>query len=413
MDPAYGVPCDFFRQLKFSIEEQHLRIGLAEEFRQRGPAANRARARSLSNLGGSLKGLNKPLDAEPLLAEAYRLDPGRTGPGYYWEDFAGQPYSQVLLLNGKPQLAEEVARNTISRVHAEWAKPGPWKALAELRASLGDISCYPQLVEAQCRLGQFHEAETLVEEQLQPGATQPWQPAQLRSFKTLRLAAQASSGQWREAAPGLVALATNSMADVGDWGRGVTAALASGDTNAYVGLCLLGRVRFVGNAEAESAHTLFCGLILRPLPEDLSLTLPDLLHRVEEGKDYHWSAANLLFMSSQLAYRKGDYEEALRSLDAWIRSKDERPINASKLYFTQASALPDFWRAMILARLDQGEGAAKAYGDGAQKLRAGFPPDWGMIEAVITFYASHALQQEAREALRSQRIAVPDTETPP
>ena len=141
--------------------------------------------------------------------------------------------------------------------------------------------------------------------------------------------------------------------------------------------------------------------------------MPDLLHRVEEGSDSHWTPVNLLFLSSQLAYRKGDYEEALRSLNAWIRSKDERPINAVRLYYARASALPDFWRAMILARLDQAEGARKAYGDGAQKLRAGFPPDEGMIEAVITFYASHALQQEAREVLRSQGIAVPDTEEKP
>jgi hypothetical protein len=68
---------------------------------------------------------------------------------------------------------------------------------------------------------------------------------------------------------------------------------------------------------------------------------------------------------------------------------------------------------MILARLDQSEGAAKAYGDGVQKLRAGFPPDRGVIDAVITFYASHALQQEARELFRSQGIALPDTETTP
>jgi tRNA A-37 threonylcarbamoyl transferase component Bud32/tetratricopeptide (TPR) repeat protein len=386
---------------------------LAEEFRQRGPAANRARARVLSNLGSGLMALNKPLEAEPLLAEAYQLDPGRTGPGYYWEDFPGQPYADVLLCNGKYPLAEEVARNTISRVHAELAKPGPWKALAELRASLGWIYGYPQLVEAQCRLGQFHEAETLMEEQLRPGAARPWSPAQLETFKVLQLGVQAWSGQWREAAPGLIALATNSMADVRDWGRGVTAALASGDPNAYGRLCRWGRVRFAGHAEAESANILFCGLILRPLEDDLALTLPDLLHRVEEGKDYHFTAVNLLFLSSQLAYRKGEYEEALRDLDAWVRSKDDRPMNAIQLYYVRASALPDFWRAMILARLDQGERARKAYGDGTQKLHTGFPPEWDMTSAVFTFYASHALRQEAREVLRSQGIAVPDTETTP
>ena len=34
---------------------------LAEEFRQRGPTANRARARTLANLGNSLRDLDKPL----------------------------------------------------------------------------------------------------------------------------------------------------------------------------------------------------------------------------------------------------------------------------------------------------------------------------------------------------------------
>lgn len=159
--------------------------------------------------------------------------------------------------------------------------------------------------------------------------------------------------------------------------------------------------------------TLFWGSILRPQEEDLSLTLPDLLHRVEEGEDYHWSAANLLFMSSQLAYRKGEHEAVLRSLDAWIQSKDEQALNATALHFMRSSPMPDFWRAMILARLGRAEGAAKAYGDGAQKLRAGLPINDEDFTTVWYFYNSQALQQEAREVLRSQGIAVPDTETKP
>jgi hypothetical protein len=268
-------------------------------------------------------------------------------------------------------------------------------------------------VEAQCKLGRFREAETLLEGQLGPVASRPWTPAQLKSFKTLQWTVRAHSGRWREAAPGLIALATNSIADVWDWARGATAAFATGDTNAYASLCRLGRTRFAGNAESESAYVLFGGLILRPQEDDLSLTLPDLLRRVEEGKDYHWSAANLLFLRSQLAYRKSEYEEALRSLDAWSKSKDDRPINATALYYIQASALPDFWRAMILASLDQVEGARKAYGDGAQKLRAGFSPGYDLLYSVITFYASHALRQEAWEVLRSKGIAAPDAQTKP
>jgi hypothetical protein len=212
-----------------------------------------------------------------------------------------------------------------------------------------------------------------VEEQLGPGAAQPWSPAQLKSFRTLQLTVQAYSGDWVKAAPGLVELATDKQAGVKDWGQGVVAAFAAGDTNAYDRLVRWGRVRYAGNADAETANTLFWGLILRPQEEDLSLTLPDLLHCVEEGKDYHWSAANLLLMSSQLAYRKGEPKEALRSLEAWIKSKDERALNATALHFMRASPMPDFWRAMILARLGRAEGAAKAYLDGAQKLRAGFP----------------------------------------
>ena len=71
------------------------------------------------------------------LAEAYRLDAGRIGPGLFWEDFPGQPYSLLLIRNGKYPLAEEVARNTLRRGNAELGKEGPWKTLAELNASLG------------------------------------------------------------------------------------------------------------------------------------------------------------------------------------------------------------------------------------------------------------------------------------
>lgn len=81
---------------------------LAEEYKQRGPTANRALARSLAKLGNCLRLLGKPLNAEPLLAEAFQLEPGRNGPGLSWEDFAGQPYSYLLIQNGKYLLAEEV-----------------------------------------------------------------------------------------------------------------------------------------------------------------------------------------------------------------------------------------------------------------------------------------------------------------
>ena len=128
---------------------------LAEEFKQRGVAGNRARARTLAKLGNGLRAINKLQDGEPLLAEAYRLDTGRIGPGFYWEDFPGQPYSHLLIRNGKYPLAEEVARNTLGRVNAELGKEGPWKIWAELNASLGNIYCYPQLVEPSAGSGDF------------------------------------------------------------------------------------------------------------------------------------------------------------------------------------------------------------------------------------------------------------------
>jgi hypothetical protein len=388
---------------------------LAEEFKKRGPAGNRARARILSNVGSYLNTLDKSPESEPLLAEAYRLEPGRTGPGVYWEDFTSNPYSRALIQNGKYQLAEEVARLGISRFNAETlGKEGDLINATVISGRVGYLPFYPQLVEAQCKLGRFQEAEALIEEQLGSGTAQPWPPLQIRSFKTLQLAVQAYSGQWHQPASGLIALATNSVADAWDWQRGVTAALAAGETNTYASLCRLGRQRFAANAEAELASALFSGLILRPQEEDLAHTLPDLLHRVEEGKDYHWSAVTLLFWNSQLAYRKGEYEEALRLLDAWGKSRDERPLNASVLHDLRASPVPDFWRVMILARLGRTDGALKAYGDGTQNLAASFPPSCDSIfVSLITFYASHALQQDAREVLRSQGIAVPDTETKP
>jgi hypothetical protein len=365
---------------------------LAEELKRRGPEGNPSLALNLAYLGIGFLSLNNPLEAEPLAAEAYRLLP---------EPDLGAFYTMVLILNGEYRMAEEAARTSVSRLNAKHG------------VSPEDLASYALLVEILCRLGRSHEAETLLGEQLGPGAAQPWTPAHLRRFEMLQLAVQAFSGKWREAVPGLIAQATNSLADVGDWSRGVTAALAAGDTNAYVSLGRLGRTRFAGNAEAETAISLFLGLILHPKEEDLSLTLPDLLRRVEEGKDYHWSAPNIPLLNSQLAYRKGAYEEALLSLDTWAKSSDDRPHNAIMLSFLRGSALPNFWRAMILARLGRPEGSVEAYAEGAQKLRAGFPRNWDFFNSLTTFYASHALRQEAQEVLRSQGISVPDPETTP
>jgi hypothetical protein len=65
-----------------------------------------------------------------VLAEACRL-----------ELLAGKSYPQVLIRNGKYPLAEEVARTTVSRGHAELAKPGVWIAWFEFDANWGAGSC--------------------------------------------------------------------------------------------------------------------------------------------------------------------------------------------------------------------------------------------------------------------------------
>ena len=250
-----------------------------------------------------------------------RVATPRAGPGFYWEDFARQPYSCLLILNGKHPLAEEVTRASVSRVNADLAKPGVWKAMAEFSASLGDVYGYWPLVEVLCRLGRFHEAETLVAEQLGPGrpaldtgADQDFQDPAMGRPSLFRPIAGSRARSGRAGHP----LEGRS---VRRGGYGMAAAFASGDTNAYARLGRWGRVRYTGNAEAKSAEALFWALILRPQEEDLSLTLPDLLHRIEEGKDYHWTAVHPLFMKGQLAYRKGEYEEALRS---WMSGSNPR-----------------------------------------------------------------------------------------
>lgn len=68
---------------------------------------------------------------------------------------------------------------------------------------------------------------------------------------------------------------------------------------------------------------------------------------------------------------------------------------------------------MILARRGRAEGAAKAYGDGAQKLRAGLPINDEDFTTVWYFYYSQALRQEAREVLRSRGVTMPDMEAKP
>ena len=367
---------------------------LAQEFLQRGPGANRVRARTLAMLGYGLFAMNRSAQAEPLLAEAYRLEPGRTASGLYLIDFAGMPYAQVLIRNGRYELAEEVARKTLS----------------QLTADLGDVPLlgYAILVEADCKLGRFQAARKLIEEQVDHAPSQAWSPEQLLNLRMLRLAIAAYSGEWREAAPGFVALATNEIAGIDDWLRGAAAALASGDTNAVASLWRFGRTRYAGNAESDDAVAIFNGLALHPREEDVMFTLPDLIRRVEEGKDSHPSAVNLLFFRAELACRMGDHESARKLLNAWRRIVDERPDNALVLHDLQDGARSDLWEALILASLDRSGDAQKAYAEGARKLRTGLPNGYSLGDAVSEFYAAQALKQEVEGVFGSRGIAIPN-----
>jgi tetratricopeptide (TPR) repeat protein len=402
-DTANGLAMDIQRYLHLTNEPVLWWAGaapqgraeldqLAEEFRQRGPTADVARARTLRLLGYTLISMDKPLESEAPLSEAYRLEPS-----------VGEIYCRALILNGKYPQAEKVARAAVSRVHADLAKPGTRKAFDEFKAGLGAVDSYAAFAEVLVRLGRFDEAETLLAEQLGPAAA-VWSPAQLKTLKHLQLGVQACSGGWREAAPGVIALATNAVAELYDWTCGITAAVAIGDTNAHARLDRWGRARYIGNAEVETADLLVWSILLRPGQDDLSVTVPDLLSRIEEAKDYHWTAINLPLLRSQLAYRKGEYEDALRFLDAWVQSKDERPMNASFLHTFRSLPIAEFWRAMILAGLGRPEEAGKAYADGVQKTRAGIATHLLVFEP----YYAMALQQEAREVFRSRGMAVPD-----
>jgi hypothetical protein len=140
-------------------------------------------------------------------------------------------------------------------------------------------------------------------------------------------------------------------------------------------------------------------------------TLPDLLRRVEEGKDYHPSAVNLLFLSAELAYRTGDHESAWKFLNAWRNTRDDRPDNALVLHDAQSGARSDFWEALILANLGRSEDAQKAFAKGARKLRTGFPDGYFLADQVSEFYAAQALKQEVQGVFASRGIAIPNLDS--
>ncbi len=371
---------------------------LVRELRQRGNEADIERANALGSLGQMLLSMNQPREAEPLLEEAYRLDRA-----------FGDGYALALIRNGDYGRAEQVGLATARWFKEESANHPAWRTLLDINAALGGLPGYWPLVQAQCQLGKFREAETLVAKQLEQREDPTWSPAQIKSLKALQRLVQTYSGQWREAAPGLIALATDPLADVQDLAQGMAAAIATGDTNAYDRLDRWGRLRYLANAGEETAEVLYGAILLRPQPDDLSSTLPHLLSRLEVAKSYHWTADYLPFLKGQLSYRMGRYEEALRLVEEWLNAKSERPTDAFQLHYYQSLPIPDFWRSMILARLGRSEDAARAYGDGIQKLNRGIPIHY----SVSPVYISRALQQEALGVLHSQGIAVPEDRTGP
>lgn len=147
----------------------------------------------------------------------------------------------------------------------------------------------------------------------------------------------------------------------------------------------------------------FEALILHPQPDDLTSVLPDLLARIEGATGFNLVLPTVPFLRAQLAYRRGAYEDALRTLDAWLSSGTERPYAAFSLRYNQSVSIPQFWRAMILARLGRREEALRAYEEAIQREPAGLKGPVFLLTACF----SKAFQREAREVLEAEGIAVP------
>ena len=371
---------------------------LINELRRQGPAANIALANAAGSLGEQLLRLNRPLEAERYLEEAHQLD-------MIW----GRGYAEALILNGKHHRAEQVAHATFNRSH-EAAEGHPvWKAALARLENLGEVYAASQLVRAQCLQGKFGEADAVLAKQLENRGSPPWSPTQLKNIRTMQLGVKAYSGRWQEALAELVRSAANPEAALAELTQGMVAAYALGDTAAYGQLDRRARLRYLADAHPDDAGQLFEAVILQPRSEDLSSTLPELLTRMDDRKGFNSYVPLIPFLKAQLAYRSGGYEEALSTLDSWLHSQSERPLDALVLDGWQSLPMPEFWRAMILARLGRGEAASQAYYDGVKRIPAGFRTG-DPLGAIIL---SKAMQREALQVLRSQGIAISDTGTTP
>ncbi len=365
---------------------------LIQELRQRGPSADVARANAAGSLGEILLSLNRSWEAEPYLEEAQRLDG-------IW----GRGYAEALIQNGNYEKAAQAALGTIDWLDREGPQRPEWASVLNRFRNLGELYGYTTLVQAQCLLGKFQDIESLLKQRLASSRNPPWSPMQIRRLHWFQIGIQAYSGRWQEAASRLIDSARSPSADLGDLVLGMATASALAKSELYWKLNRRVLARYAASATPETAGMQFEALILHPQPDDLTSVLPDLLARIEEGAGFNLVEPTLPFLRAQLAYHRGAYEDALRNLDAWLTSAAERPFAAFALRYTQSISIPQFWRAMILARLGRREEALRAYEEGIQRERAGLKGP----EFLLTACFSKAFQREAREVLEGEGIDVP------
>jgi pentatricopeptide repeat protein len=304
-----------------------------------------------------------------------------------------------LIRLGRPGEAELAVRESVRSV---WPKTG-----------LSAYNCYSALVESLCRQGRFTEAEAELREVLSSTGEYPWTAEELLRLNLLGAAIQAMGGQWQAAAPRFVELAAGANATPLAWRIGAAAALCQGDTGSYQRLSRQARWRFGATAESESALFLAEGLLLHPADEDSLFALRGLLERLEEIRDEHWSGAFHDLVRAAYAYRSGRPSDALRELEAWETTRDERMVRAVLLRDEQASPAPQFWKAMILAELNRPHEAAAAFVAGQRRLSLGPPVGWELIQAATSIYLGQALCLEAAQILQRQGIPVPATVSQP
>lgn len=273
---------------------------------------------------------------------------------------------------------------------------------------LSAYNCYSALVESLCRQGRFTDAEAELREALSTTGEYRWTAEELLRLNLLGGALQAMRGEWQAAAPRFVEMAAGANATPIAWRLGAAAALGLGDVAGFQRLSRQARWRYGATAESESALFLAEGLLLHPADDDTLFALRGLLDRLEEVREQHWSGAFYLLLKAAFAYRAGRPADALRDLATWEAARDDRMVRAVLLRDHQASAAPQFWKAMILAELDRPQEAAAAFAEGQRRLLSGPPPGWELIQATTGIYWGQALRCEAAQVFQRKGIPVPE-----